>query len=67
MMSLPLGLRLYRIACAFVRPFAPLILFFRARNGKEDRARASERRGVPTRVRPPGHLIWLHGASVGVI
>lgn len=64
-MSLPLGLRLYRIACAFARPAAPLILFLRARKGKEDRTRASERRGGPTRARPPGHLIWLHGASVG--
>lgn len=65
MMKLPLGLRLYRIACAFFRPIAPVVMIMRARGGKEERSRASERRGGPTRARPPGHLIWLHGASVG--
>jgi 3-deoxy-D-manno-octulosonic-acid transferase len=65
MINIPIGLRLYRIASAMVRPFAPLIMILRARSGKEERSRASERRGIPTRARPPGHLVWLHGASVG--
>lgn len=65
MKSLPFGLRLYRVACAFFRPFAPLFLLLRSRSGKEDGTRTTERRGGPTRARPPGHLVWLHGASVG--
>ena len=65
MKSLPLSLHLYRVACALFRPIAPLFLFIRSRSGKEDNTRISERRGGPTRARPPGHLVWLHGASVG--
>lgn len=37
----------------------------RAAAGKEDPARAGERRGQAARPRPPGPLIWVHAASVG--
>lgn len=37
----------------------------RAKNGKEDVSRIQERRGVPSRERPTGPLIWVHAASVG--
>jgi 3-deoxy-D-manno-octulosonic-acid transferase len=47
------------------QPFAPLLLSQRARRGKEDRARLSERLGVAGAPRPAGRLVWLHGASVG--
>jgi len=33
--------------------------------GKEDLSRLTERRGVASRVRPDGPLVWIHGASVG--
>jgi 3-deoxy-D-manno-octulosonic-acid transferase len=45
----------------------PLRAWLRARAacGKEESSRLAERRGVPSTPRPPGRLLWLHGASVG--
>jgi 3-deoxy-D-manno-octulosonic-acid transferase len=63
--SLPLGLWLYRLGSALIEPLAPRLLAARARRGKEDPERLNERLGRPTRPRPSGPLIWLHGASVG--
>lgn len=60
-----LGLRLYRLATTLVEPLAPLVLQGRARQGKEDVARLSERLGHAAAPRPEGSLIWLHGVSVG--
>ena len=37
----------------------------RAKRGKEDSSRLSERMGVPSHERPQGTLVWIHGASVG--
>lgn len=37
----------------------------RKKMGKEDVKRFNERVGRPTKTRPDGRLIWLHGASVG--
>ena len=37
----------------------------RLRRGKEDPRRVGERRGLTGLARPPGPLVWLHGASVG--
>lgn len=50
------------------RVLAPLLPFYlnrRAAKGKEDKVRLSERFGHASQPRPKGHLIWLHGASVG--
>lgn len=44
---------------------APLWLAKRAKAGKEDPARLSERYGRASCPRPEGQLIWMHGASVG--
>jgi 3-deoxy-D-manno-octulosonic-acid transferase len=46
-------------------PAVPAFLRLRARRGKEDAARLTERYGLSSRVRPAGTLIWIHGASVG--
>ena len=46
-------------------PLAGPLLAMRLRRGKEDSRRVSERRGLSGLVRPPGPLVWLHGASVG--
>lgn len=62
-MTLPL--MLYGAATALLEPIAPLLLRGRARRGKEDPERLNERLGRPTRPRPPGPLVWLHGVSVG--
>lgn len=46
-------------------PLVRLWLQSRARRGKENPARLQERFGRATQPRPPGLLIWSHGASVG--
>ena len=63
----PPGLRLkaYRTLTTLARPFAPLILGLRRRQGKEDPARLPERLGRPSAPRPAGQLAWFHAASVG--
>ena len=42
-----------------------MVIHARARAGKEDRSRLSERFGKTAHARPEGELIWIHGASVG--
>ena len=52
-----------------VRTLYPLVIRRyiekRKKIGKEDVKRFNERVGRPTKPRPAGRLIWLHGASVG--
>jgi len=62
---LPASLRAYRMFSAAMTPFTPLFLARRLRHGKEHRLRLPERRGISGKARPPGPLVWLHGASVG--
>lgn len=62
---IPLSLGAYRLATAAVAPFAGVLLSLRLNRGKEDPDRIDERRGLTTRTRPDGPLVWLHGASVG--
>jgi len=59
------GLRLYRSLTGLAQALAPALLQARVRAGKEDPARVGERLGHTERERPPGPLVWLHGASVG--
>ncbi len=56
---------LYRAGTELLGPAIELWLKRRLARGKEDPARLSERLGRPGRDRPPGRLVWLHGASVG--
>lgn len=58
-------LQCYKYLLKAATPFLEIYLQKRERAGKEDSARKNERRGVPTRPRPEGTLIWLHAASVG--
>ena len=62
---LPAVLRSYRLFSVAVTPLTPLFLARRLRHGKEHGLRVSERRGISVTARPPGPLVWLHGASVG--
>jgi 3-deoxy-D-manno-octulosonic-acid transferase len=64
-MSRPLGLVAWRLFAVAVTPFATLYVRQRAERGKEDRTRLKERLGVSAIARPPGRLVWVHGASVG--
>lgn len=59
------GLRTYASAISALRPFAPLLLKYRERKGKEDASRRNERLGKPSLPRPHGKLLWMHAASVG--
>jgi len=55
----------YRSLWWVLSPFVGYTLKSRAAKGKEDPARLKERYGKASRARPPGTLIWIHGASVG--
>lgn len=62
---IPFGLAAYRVLTQLITPAVPLLLRRRLTRGKESAARAGERLGRSTLVRPEGRLIWIHGASVG--
>lgn len=55
----------YRALTNLAAPFAPMILAWRTRRGKEERERRPERYGLASAPRPPGFLAWFHAASVG--
>jgi len=63
--SLPLTLHAYRLLTAAATPLAPAFMSHRLKQGKEIPARLNERYGESDIVRPPGPLVWVHGASVG--
>jgi 3-deoxy-D-manno-octulosonic-acid transferase len=63
----PLPLRAYRLLATAATPVIPLLLSYRLRRGREEAARLEERQGRASIARPPGPLVWLHGASVGEI
>ena len=64
---LPLTLHVYRALLTVATPLAGILLSHRVKRGKEDPQRLAERRGESTVVRPPGPLVWVHGASVGEV
>lgn len=64
-MSLPFLMRSYRTATSILEPAVLGLLYWRQRKGREDRTRLGERQGYPSRARPTGHLVWVHGASIG--
>jgi 3-deoxy-D-manno-octulosonic-acid transferase len=55
----------YRMLTAAVTALAPQVLERRLARGKENPDRIAERRGEASAPRPPGPLVWVHGASVG--
>jgi len=59
------ALTLYRTLTTALGPVVMLYLIRRLAAGKEDRSRFAERRGVASRARPEGPLVWVHAASVG--
>src|SRR3954453_21924794 len=62
---LPWTLRAYRGIASMATPMARIVLASRLKRGKEHPQRLAERRGETKLARPPGPLIWAHGASVG--
>lgn len=65
--ALPATLRAYRHLSAAAAALTPLLIRQRLKQNKEDPARTDERRGIATIARPPGPLVWIHGASVGEV
>jgi 3-deoxy-D-manno-octulosonic-acid transferase len=65
--SLPMTLRVYQKLSSAAAPLAPALIKRRLKQGKEDPARIDERRGMSQDIRPPGPLVWIHGASVGEV
>ena len=63
--TLPLTLRAYQLLSAAATPLAPSLVSHRLKRGKEHPARLAERYGESRVARPPGPLVWIHGASVG--
>jgi 3-deoxy-D-manno-octulosonic-acid transferase len=62
---LPALVQAYRTGLSALEPAVLALLYWRQRKGREDRTRLGERRGFPSRGRPPGHVVWVHGASIG--
>lgn len=60
-----LMIKAYRVLTRLAAPFAPIILAWRTRRGKEERDRRPERYGFASASRPTGFLAWFHAASVG--
>jgi len=60
-----LSLFAYSAATWMLEPFAGILLKKRLKAGKERKQRLPERYGRTNNNRPPGKLIWMHGASVG--
>lgn len=58
-------LALYNLAMTLAGPLVERTIANRLDEGKEDPHRVAERRGIPSRTRPEGRLVWLHAASVG--
>src|SRR3954464_1420277 len=56
---------LYKGLTSVSTPFLEAYLKLRLKNGKEDPARTSERRGKALRARGARPLVWCHAASVG--
>lgn len=62
---MPMTLSAYRLLTAAGTALAPRLLERRLARGKENPDRIAERLGEPSAPRPPGPLVWMHGASVG--
>lgn len=59
-------MKIYNTLIRFLYPIAiSRYIEKRKKNGKEDLTRFNERIGRPSKERPEGRLIWMHGASVG--
>jgi 3-deoxy-D-manno-octulosonic-acid transferase len=65
--DLPLMLRFYRGLSRVATPLAGTLVKHRLKRDKEDEARVGERKGLSGAERPPGPLVWIHGASVGEV
>ncbi|WP_417685472.1 3-deoxy-D-manno-octulosonic acid transferase [Roseibium sp.] len=61
----PLSVTLYLALSRLAGPVLRLLHAYRCKSGKDDPARGEEKFGISGVVRPKGHLVWIHAASVG--
>lgn len=64
-MGRSVGLGLYLFIANYWTAYANRTLDRRLAAGKENPERIKERRGISSRPRPDGQLVWFHAASVG--
>lgn len=62
---MPLALWLWRLAVGLLAPFLAQRLIARRRDAGVPEARLRELRGIASRERSEGPLVWLHAVSVG--
>jgi len=60
-----LMLTAYKTLMRITTPIVPLIFKHRSAKGKELPGRLHQRQARNMAIRPPGTLIWMHGASLG--
>ncbi len=56
---------IYKTITGLSEPVLPLIIKNRIKKGKESPERYTEKFGIPSKERPNGNVIWIHGASIG--
>lgn len=66
-MNIGLQLRGYLILRRVLQPVMRRVLAGRIRKGKENAARAKERLGIATQVRPTGRVVWMHAVGLGEV
>lgn len=58
-------LKLYTLLTTLAAGPLSMLLKRRLARGKEEASRIDERKGVTTKARPDGPILWIHAASVG--
>ena len=66
-MNIGLQLRGYLILRRVLQPVMRRVLAGRIRKAKENAARAGERLGIATQVRPTGRVVWMHAVGLGEV
>ena len=66
-MNIGLQLRGYLILRRVLQPVMRRVLAGRIRRAKENAARAGERLGIATQVRPTGRVVWMHAVGLGEV
>ena len=66
-MNTGLQLRGYLILRRVLQPVMRRVLAGRIRKAKENAARAGERLGIATQVRPTGRVVWMHAVGLGEV
>ena len=66
-MNIGLQLRGYLILRRVLQPVMRRVLAGRICKAKENAARAGERLGIATQVRPTGRVVWMHAVGLGEV